>query len=192
MISLYQTRNALISYQLNESTNFQLASLNQQLLNERYQEQRFLDMIQAVFQTHYETSNITIGVSDDRQLRENAYQFKDLLEQALMHTGCSEFVIRVVEWKEDCKSMKKFERAFVENEPDIWFVFSKPLSFCRLLKRLYRNPLFDPRRTYCMSNLCSNHLVQTLGFKYFEGMKGITSMGKVWTAEDGELRIIPS
>ncbi|MDP4449415.1 hypothetical protein BUZ56_05735 [Staphylococcus hyicus] len=189
---LYQSQNVLISYKLNAQTSMQVKELDCQLRNHHLERPMPNKVIDQIFQTHVYARNIIIGVSQDSIMISSAERFKTQLEDYLHKQGAYPFIVKIVTWNDHSKNMKKFERAFVEHEPDLWFVFSNALGFSRLLKRLYRNEYFDASRTYCLSNLCSNSLLHTLGEKYFEGMKGVTPSGRSWHVNQGEIQILTS
>ncbi|UEX90772.1 hypothetical protein [Staphylococcus ratti] len=189
---LYQNQNVLVSYRLNQQTAEQVKQLDRQLGNPHLDEVVSQTFIKEILGAHLFARNITIGVSQDSQMMASAIQFKTQLETYLNACGSYTNIVKIVTWNDESKNMKKFERAFIENDPDLWFVFSNALGFSRLLKRLYRNERFDPSRTYCISNLCSNHLLELLGGKYFEGMKGLTPSGKPWLVQQGEIQILSS
>ncbi|MBI5974767.1 hypothetical protein [Staphylococcus canis] len=186
---MYLDENILVSYQFNASTIGQLYQLNRQINNQHLKEYTPSRWIHDIMLNHETARHIMIGVSHDELMLESARRFKIDLEQYLNHTGNSDCTIRMVIWKEHSTSMQKFERAFVDNEPDLWIIFSKPLSFSRLLKRLYRNPKFKSEQTFCISNMCSHYLMQLIGYKYFEGMKGISPIGCEWHVSEGEIEL---
>lgn len=189
---LYRNQNTLVSYKLNQQTTFQVKQLDRQLRNSHLEESVPLSLIDTIFKSHLFARNITIGVSQDPELLKCAERFKRQLEDYLSYDTLTPSIVQVVTWNDDSSNMKKFERAFVENDPDLWFVFSNALGFSRLLKRLYRNERFDASRTYCISNLCSHYLLELLGNKYFEGIKGLTPSGKAWHVHQGEIQILSS
>lgn len=189
---LYQSQNVLVSYKLNQQTSIQVKQIDLQLRNQHLTKPMPQKIIERIFDKHIYARNIAIGVSQDVTLIESAEQFKAQLEDYLEQQGAYPYVVKIVIWNDHSKNMKKFERAFVEHEPDLWFVFSNALGFSRMLKRLYRNEHFDASRTYCLSNLCSNYLLNVLGEKYFEGMKGVTPTGESWFVNRGEIHILSS
>ncbi|MFO3719467.1 hypothetical protein [Staphylococcus felis] len=186
---MYLDENILVSYQFSSGITHQLNQLNQQIDNQHLNDRLSIEMIRDFMDKHDEARHIMIGASSDQLMIESASYFKNQLEQYLNHKGNESFTVKMVVWKEYSKNMQKFERAFVDNDPDLWIVFSKPLSFSRLLKRLYRNPKYQPENTFCMSNFCSHYLMQLIGYKYFEGMKGISPIGFQWQVTQGDIEL---
>lgn len=189
---VYQSKNSLVSYQLSSQVAIQLQRFNEQIDNQHLKHTMPIQIIDRLLENFYEARQIIIGVSNDALMIESAQRFKHQLESYLHHHNIVPYNINVVIWKENAKNMKKFESAFVDNDPDLWLIFSKPFSFGRLLKRLYRNPKFDPTRTFCMSNFCSHDLMQVIGYKYFEGITGLSPMGRAWCVQSGELELLSS
>lgn len=149
-------------------------------------------LVQELQETYPFIRNITIGVSDDPVLLEKAEQFKHLFENVLNDKDFQGSVVHIVKWKENSTSMKKFEKSFVQYDPDVWIVMGRPLGFSRLLKRLYRNERFDPKRTYCFGPLCSETMIQTVGPKYFEGIQGLTMDQLTWRVKQGRIHVSTS
>ncbi|WP_323704331.1 hypothetical protein [Mammaliicoccus sp. Dog046] len=133
--------------------------------------------------------SITIGTSNEIEMINIAFTLKNYLERMWFESKNEEIYINIVVWKNHVGSSKKYVKQFMSYAPDAWIVLGSQIGFCNVIKRLYRLNDWDSERTYCMSTLLSQAMMNIVGNKYFEGVNGVTYHGDTWKVENGIIAI---
>ncbi|MEB6201445.1 MULTISPECIES: hypothetical protein [Mammaliicoccus] len=182
--------NVLISPRLDYRMTNQLKDLSRSLEVPSVRE------LQALIETiEYDQpflKSITIGTSNENEMVNAAFHLKSLIESTWYENKQSEVYVNVVIWKNHVGSSKKYVNKFVSNSPDVWITLGSHIGFCNVLKRLYRTEKWDSKRTYCLSSLLSQAMINIVGAKYFEGINGINYHDEIVKVENGYITSNPN
>lgn len=184
---MYYESNMLISPKLDNSARNELQNLSKKIVVPSDKEIEAL--IYKLEGDQPFLTSITIGTSQNDEMITFAYKLKENLESYWYETKGYDIYVNIVIWKDHLGSSKKFVKKFLAREPDSWIVLGSQVGFSNMIKRLYHHQNWKEDRTYCLNSLLSQSMVNIVGQKYFEGLKGVTYHGEYWKVIDGKITI---
>nr|WP_263312759.1 hypothetical protein [Mammaliicoccus sp. Marseille-Q6498] len=184
---MYFESNMLISPKLDYHVKDQLQVLSKQVKAPSKQE--LFSLIETLEYDQPFLNSVTIGTSNDESMIKVAYELKNLLEHKWYDLKGYDIYVNIIIWKDSVGSSKKYVKQFLSNKPDSWVVLGSQVGFSNMVKRLYREHDWDKKRTYCLSTLLSQAMINIVGKKYFEDINGITYQGENWKVENGRIVI---
>lgn len=133
--------------------------------------------------------DIVIGCCRNNQDLNQAYQFKLLWEMYGGFEGNGGTVLSIVSWNPQSSSFNKYVNRIAKHSPDAFVAFGESKGFEQVMRRLHRFTEVKAHKTYVLSSLESQHMVNSGGMFIFEGMKGTSKIGTYFAVADGVIHI---
>ncbi|TDM19745.1 hypothetical protein ETI05_09980 [Macrococcoides canis] len=152
-------------------------------------ESEMLTLIALMKQNKPAIHDIVIGCSRHEAYIHTAYQFKALWEAYGGPFSDGGQVLAVVDWNEHSKSFNKYIRRIERHNPDAFVALGSTKGFEQIMRRLHRVTDIKAHRTYVMSTLASQSMINSGGMFIFEGMQGVTPFGHNFVVESGMLQV---
>lgn len=133
--------------------------------------------------------DIVIGCSRNNQDLSQAYQFKLLWEMYGGFDGNGGTVLAIVSWNPYSSSFNKYVNRIAQHVPDAFVALGESRGFEQIMRRMHRFTEIKADRTFVLSTLESQHMINSAGMFIFEGMKGTSKIGKYFSVHDGLIQI---
>lgn len=152
-------------------------------------EQEMLQLIQLMRKERPVIQDIVIGCSRNNQDLNNAYQFKLLWEMYGGFDGKGGTVLAIVSWNPFSSSFNKYVNRISKHVPDGFVALGESRGFEQIMRRLHRFTDIKAHRTFVLSSLESQHMINNAGMFIFEGLKGTSKIGTYFSVRDGFIQI---
>ncbi|MCU7557852.1 hypothetical protein ROU88_09045 [Macrococcus capreoli] len=153
-------------------------------------DEEMMALIQLMSNERPVIHDIVIGCSRNNQALQQAYQFKVLWETYGGFDGSGGTVLAIVSWNPNSSSFNKYVNRIAQHLPDAFVALGETHGFEQIMRRLHRFTEIKANRTFVLSTLESQHMINSGGMFIFEGLKGTSKIGTYFSVQDGIIQII--
>ncbi|MCE4957434.1 hypothetical protein [Macrococcoides caseolyticum] len=168
-----------------------LQSISNNLLYdfEMYDEHEMIALIHLMRQARPVIHDIVIGCSRCNHDLNKAYLFKTLWETYGGYDGAGGTVLAIVSWNPYSSSFNKYVTRITQQMPDGFVALGETKGFEQVMRRLHRFTEIKANRTFVLSTLESQHMIDHAGRFIFEGLRGTSKLGQYFSVNDGRIQI---